>query len=104
MDSREVAIQSAISDLDSGIFRSVRAASKAWGVPRSTLQGRLAGRQSHAIAHQHQQRLSLEQEEDLVKWILDQDLRDQPPSHARLREMATKVLHENGDDAPLGQL
>jgi hypothetical protein len=104
MNSREHAIQSAISDLNSGIFTSVRAASKAWGVPRSTLQGRLAGRQSHAIAHQHQQRLSPEQEEELVKWILDEDLRAHAPSHARLREMAISVLHENGDDDPLGHL
>jgi hypothetical protein len=75
MDSRELAVQSTISDLNSSFFESVRAASKAWGVPRSTLQGRLAGRQSHAIVHQHQQRLSPEQEESLANWILDEYLR-----------------------------
>ncbi|KAG9188148.1 hypothetical protein G6011_02071 [Alternaria panax] len=66
MDARELAIQSAIRDLESGVYTSQRAAAKAWGVPQSTLQDRLDGRQPRAIAHQHQQRLSPEQEEFLI--------------------------------------
>jgi hypothetical protein len=104
MDTREFAIQSAIQDLESGVFTSQRQACKAWGINRSTLQGRLAGQQSHAIAHQHQQRLSPEQEDFVVEWILDEDSRAQPPSHARVREMATRILRMNGDHDPLGQL
>jgi hypothetical protein len=37
MDPREVAIQSAIADLASGVEKSQRAACKKWGVPRSSL-------------------------------------------------------------------
>jgi hypothetical protein len=103
MDARELSIQSAIRDLESGVYTSQRAAAKAWGVPRSTLQDRLDGRQPRAIAHQHQQRLSLEQEEFLVDWILDEDSRAQPPSHARVREMAARILRLGGDHDTLGQ-
>jgi hypothetical protein len=103
MDAREHAIKSAIRNLESGVYTSQRAAAKAWGVPRSTLQYRLAGQQPHAIAHQHQQRLSPEQEEFLVDWIPDEDARAQPPPHARVREMATRLLQLGGDHDPLGQ-
>ena len=104
MDPRELAIQSAISDLNSGVFTSQRKAAQAWGVPRSTLQERLNGRQPNAIAHSNQQRLTPEQEGFLVQWILEEDERAQPPSHPRVREMATRILHMNGDYEPLGRL
>lgn len=104
MADREHRIQSAIADYHAGVYKSQRQASEAYGISRTTLQGRLAGQESHAIAHQQQQRLTPEQEDFLVQWILDEDLRAQPPSHNRVREMATRILHMNGDDAPLGQL
>jgi hypothetical protein len=103
MDAHELSIQSAIRDLESGVYTSQRAAAKAWGVPRSTLQHRMAGLQPRAIAHQHQQRLSPEQEEFLVDWILEEDSRAQPPSHARVREMAARILCLGGNHNPLGQ-
>jgi hypothetical protein len=103
MGARELAIQSAIHDLETGVYTSQRAAARAWGVPRSTLQDRLSGHLPHAIAHQRQQRLSPEQEEFLVDWILDEDLRAQPPSHARVREMAARILQLGGDHDTLGQ-
>jgi hypothetical protein len=39
----------------------------------------------------------------LVEWILEEDARSQPPSHARVREMATRILKINGDHDRLGQ-
>ncbi|KAG9190620.1 hypothetical protein G6011_08708 [Alternaria panax] len=101
MDNHEAAIQNAIRDLNAGVFTSQRAACQAWGVPRSTLQGRLAGRAPNAIAHHQQQRLTPEQEEFLVQWILDEDLRAQPLAHSRVREMAIQILYMNGDYEPL---
>ena len=103
MDAREQAIQLAIRDLESGVYTSQRAAAAAWGIPRSSLRARLAGRLPHAIAHQNQQRLSSVQEDFLVNWILDEDSRAQPPSHARVREMATRILRLGNDHDPLGQ-
>ena len=103
MDARETAIQFAIADLNSGVEKSQRAACKKWGIPRSSLQERLNGSKPHAIAHSHQQRLTPEQEEFLVQWILGEDSRAQPPSHPRMREMATRILRMNGDIRPLGR-
>ena len=103
MDTREVAIDSAVRDYRAGIFTSLRKAAEAYEVPRSTLQDRMNGRQPNAIAHSNQQRLTPEQEGFLVDWILEEDSRAQPPSHPRVREMATRILHMNGDHKPLGQ-
>ncbi|XPS99888.1 hypothetical protein M3J09_009056 [Ascochyta lentis] len=41
MDTREVAIQSAIADLNAGVFKSQRQAARAYGIPKSSLQSRL---------------------------------------------------------------
>jgi hypothetical protein len=84
MDPRELAIQSAISDLDASIFTSQRKAAKAYDVPQSTLQERINSRQSHTIAHQQQQRLTLEQERFIVRCILNRNSHAQPPSHLRV--------------------
>jgi hypothetical protein len=104
MDARELAIQSAISDLNTGLYSSQRAAAKAYGIPLSTLHGRLRGATSSALSHQHQQRLTPAQEDFLVDWILDEDARACPPSHARVREMANRILRMNGDSQPIGKL
>ncbi|USP74402.1 hypothetical protein yc1106_01676 [Curvularia clavata] len=104
MDPKELAIQNAIADLNSGIFTSRRKAAKWYGISESTIRGRQQGQQPHATAHQQQQRLTPEQETFLVDWILDEDSRAQPPSHLRVREMATRILHMNSDYEPLGQL
>ena len=60
MDTREVAIDSAVRDYRAGIFTSLRKAAEAYEVPRSTLQDRMNGRQPNAIAHSNQQQLTLE--------------------------------------------
>ncbi|USP78609.1 hypothetical protein yc1106_05883 [Curvularia clavata] len=104
MDPKELAIQNAIADLNSGIFTSRRKAAKWYGISKSTIRGRQQGQQPHATAHQQQQRLTPEQETFLVDWILDEDSRAQPPSHLRVREMATRILHMNSDYEPLRQL
>ncbi|KAI1000169.1 hypothetical protein K3495_g8029, partial [Podosphaera aphanis] len=104
MGSKESAIQDAISEINSGSYKSERAVAKAYGVPRSTLRSRIRGDHSHTIAHSNQQRLSPEQEEYVIEWILEEDSRAQPPSHPRAREMVTRILQMNGDSRPLGKL
>lgn len=103
MDNREAAIAAAIRDLESGHFTSRRKAAAAYNIPESTLRGRQGGSQNRAVAHQNQQRLTPEQEESIVEWILYEDDRGYPPSHARAREAATTVLHLQKDFEPLGR-
>ncbi|OWY56620.1 CENP-B protein [Alternaria alternata] len=103
MDPREAAIQAAISNVVSGVFTSQRAAAKAYNIPRSTLAARLRGTRTRQFSHEYQQRLTPQQEEFLVQWILEEDARAFPPSHARAREMANRILRMNGDNNPVGK-
>jgi hypothetical protein len=103
MDVREHAIASAISDYSANHNLSIRAAAKAYDIPESTLRSRLNGSTNIATSHQPQQRLTPEQEEFMVEWILKEDGRACPPSHARTREIATVILRINSDQNPLSK-
>lgn len=103
MNSREQAIQAAIADYNSGIYTSQRAAAKAYAIPRSTLVDRLKGATDAHTSHQHQQKLTPDQEEFLADWILEEDARGYPPSHARARDMANRILRMNRDPRTVGQ-
>ena len=103
MDNHEESIQAAIRDLNTGVFSSQRAAAKAYKIPQATLSARIRGTQSSQTSHVYQQRLTPEQEEFLVQWILEEDVRAFPPSHARAREMANRILRMNGDNNPVGK-
>jgi hypothetical protein len=103
MDQRESMLQSALADLESGKYTSIRQAAKAYNIPRSTLANRQHGKPPRNVAHEQQQRLTPAQEEFLTEWILEQDLQGYTPSHTRIREMAARILRMNGDVEPLGK-
>jgi hypothetical protein len=103
MDRRESMLQSALADLESGKYTSIRQAAKAYNIPRSTLANRQHGKPPRSVAHEQQQRLTPAQEEFLTEWILEQDLQGYTPSHTRIREMAARILRMNGDVEPLGK-
>ena len=100
MNIKENAIQSAIADLNSGNFKAQRAAARAYKVSLSTLHGRIHGSTKFIDSHQHLQRLTPEQENYLVQWILEMGSKACPPSLIRTREMATLILRSNGDQNP----
>jgi helix-turn-helix, Psq domain/Tc5 transposase DNA-binding domain len=102
MNQRESMLQSALADLESGKYTSIRQAAKAYNIPRSTLADRQHGKPPRSVAHEQQQRLTPAQEEFLTEWILEQDLQGYTPSHTRIREMAARILRMNGDVEPLG--
>jgi transposase len=103
MDSIEISMQNAIEDYNSGRIPSYRAAAIKWGVSKSTLYDRIKGRTSQHVAQQPQQRLNPEQESFLAEWVIEQDAQGFSPSHARVREMALRILQINGDAKPLGK-
>jgi hypothetical protein len=51
MDPKETAIKLAIQDYHAGVYKSQRAAAKAYGVLRTTLQDRLKGTPNRATSH-----------------------------------------------------
>ncbi|KAF2229993.1 hypothetical protein EV356DRAFT_474489 [Viridothelium virens] len=89
MYDREAAMAAASADLDAGISLSINSAADAYGVPRTTLRRRLHGYQIRQKSHQHEQRLSPNQEDFLRDWILEEDTRGYPPSHACCCKMAS---------------
>jgi len=100
----EAQMQVAIAEFKAGKFKSERAATQAHRVPRTTFKARLRGQlNQHLSSHVTQQRLSQVQENFLEAWVLDEDARGYPPSHARVREMAVQMLRHNGDHKPLGK-
>ncbi|KAI0993564.1 hypothetical protein K3495_g14620, partial [Podosphaera aphanis] len=103
MSQRENSIREAIEALESNPNLTVKAVATAYSVPRSTLRDRLSGSVSRQISQQGVQRLTPNQEEFLAEWILDMDARGFPPSHARTREIASRILSMNKDTDPLGK-
>lgn len=97
----EFEVQQALQAIDKG--KSVRQASVAWGVPRSTLRGRIHGAQTRQTASIPRQRLSPTQEARLADWVLSQADLGLPPTHSELRLFAQRVLEVKGDNLALGK-
>lgn len=73
IDDTEANIQAAIKDYNACLFKSHRAAADAYNVKKSTLRDRINGKPTRAIAHFNQQRLTPDQEQYLVQWILHKE-------------------------------
>jgi len=65
------------------VYSSKKAAAAAYNIPRSTFIDRINGRTNARASHANQQRLTPLQEKFLANWILEEDARGYPPSHAR---------------------
>ena len=96
----ESAIQHALEEVSAGL--PLQRVAKRWGIPRGTLQKRWHGTRPRSIAFEAYQRLSQEQERALARWISAQNDLGCPPTHAQLRGLAQRVLHQANDHRPLG--
>ena len=96
-------IQLALRDVRNKKFNSIRAAAIAYSINIRTLQYRARGKESRAQARVKQQLLSLEQENMLVRWILDCENLGHPINHNQIREMATLVSKISGGPDFLGR-
>ena len=94
-------LQRAITAVEAGT--PVRRVVRDYSIPRTTLRGRLAGRQSKSTAHSHQQKLSPESEAQLVDWILTQGALGFPPTHSQIRLFVSRILQAGGSTEPLGK-
>jgi predicted HTH domain antitoxin len=76
---KEGRIQLAISAINKGEISSIREAANIFSVPRSTLSDRLQGRTARVDRRANSHKLPKNEEETLIKWILDLDKRGLPP-------------------------
>jgi 4-hydroxybenzoate polyprenyltransferase len=83
--------------------QSVKKASADWGIPRSTLRSRLKGSETHQISTQGLQRLTTDEENNLVGWVLTQEAIGNPPTHAQIRLFAQRIIQQHGDESPIGK-
>ena len=82
------AIDAAVADYRRGLFKSIRAAVRAYNVVESSVRNRYHGKPTRQQGHSHRQILSPTQEKMLVRWSLDLETAGQAPTHAQLRSMA----------------
>ena len=75
---------------------SIRSISREFSIPYTTLADRIHGAQTHQEASEPQQTLSRIQEDHLTKWVLTQVALGVPPTHAQIREFASRVLQAQG--------
>ncbi|KFY26191.1 hypothetical protein V491_01420 [Pseudogymnoascus sp. VKM F-3775] len=83
-------------------FRSVRAAAIAYDIPPQTLRDRIKGTAPRCDTPSNTQRLTFQEEEAVVRYILDLDSRGFPPRPAAVQEMADLLLAER-DVSPVGK-
>jgi hypothetical protein len=82
MAQRELQIELALQAIRTGEGNLIRAAHRVYNIPESTLRARLNRTTNRRTAHQYRKRLSIQQEEFLVDWILEQESQGFPPLHA----------------------
>jgi hypothetical protein len=87
----------ALSALKNGEIHSIREAARVFRVPRSTLGDRYRGIQIKAEKPANGLKLSTNEEESLVKWILDLAKRGLPPQPSLVRHMANYLLSGRGN-------
>jgi hypothetical protein len=101
---QEGRLELAIQAYKQGAFKSYRAAAKAYDVPRSTLQDRVAGLKPKRGSIATNRLLTPTEEETLTKWIIARDLRGMPPTTAAIRHKASLLLAEHQKPATVGSL
>lgn len=92
----------AITLYEEGKCKSLRAAAKAVGAARSTVQRRYAGMLPRHQTDYKLARLSRLQERVLVQYILDLQSQYQPPNQSQIHQMAVQLARKKEPNATLG--
>ncbi len=93
----------ALADLNNDPSVSLREIARIYDLPRSTLQARRNGRQSAKTFQTGRQRLSVHEENALIRWIDTITAWGWPPRIGQLETMAKHLMTAKGDLDPLGQ-
>lgn len=94
----EADITLAIQDITSKQNQSENRAATVYGIPRTTVQGRRAGRRPRRDWAPPAKRLTKLEEEVVVQRVLEESKRGIPSSKADVRDMADKLLQEHGGE------
>ena len=86
----------AISALKNKQIRNITEAARYFSIPRSTLRDRINGYSSRAETRANNHKMTQNEEESLVQWILSLDRRGAPPRPSYIREMANILLAGRG--------
>ena len=101
---REGRILLALKAIQKGQIKSTRAAAKAYNVSESTLRDRKNSRVSRVESLPNGRKLTAQEEQLLLNWILSADQRGLPPQIHIVREMAQILLQSRvKKDAYIGQ-
>jgi hypothetical protein len=87
----------AISALEKSEIPSVRQAARVFQFPYTTLQNRLKGIQNRVEKRANGHKLTSNEEESLIQWILSLDRRGAAPLPIHVRQMADILLSKRGD-------
>jgi hypothetical protein len=90
--SNEADIQLAISSIESSQIQKNQHGATIYHVPKSTLHDRGAGRPARCDCQLNSKRLTQQEEEAIVTYILDLDRCGFAPTYATVRDMANKLL------------
>jgi hypothetical protein len=89
---RETRIRKALEGVETGKYKSLRAAGRDNGIAHTTLLHRRNGGQSYWDSHEYQQACNKAEEEALVDWVLSWHFRGFPVRPEELREMAGYLI------------
>jgi hypothetical protein len=99
--SQEGKILLALSDLQNGRVKSIRAAARLYEIPHTTLADRARGVVSRVDKRPSGHKLTQLEEDSLCQWILSMDTRGAAPRPATVGEMANILLAARGSQPPL---
>jgi transposase len=94
---KESRIRLAVSDYKKGTLASIKEAARVHGVAYGTVRDRLNGVQAKCNTIPRTRKLSVDQENALIKYILNLNSRGFPPKPRYVREMANALLAQDGD-------
>lgn len=90
----------ALTDLQNGRIKSIRAAAQLYGIPYRTLAARANGRAARVDKRPSGHKLTQLEEDSLAGWILSMDSRGAAPRPSTVQEMANILLAARGHSPP----